>query len=106
MRKEIPLDAIEEIIGTVRANKRVELAGASNEATVRSATRLDEAEAVDRALVELSQALRDALDGEDQDQPPNGDGWWGNYEPEHPSDWWEGGLTLEDPFPRNRGSAS
>lgn len=103
MKKNIPVEIIDEIIAEVRAIKSVELASDGNESRARSVTQPDIASAVDIALVEVSQALKDALDSDDEHSAQ--DSWWGKAT-EHPYEWRKGGPPDEGLLPRSGSSAS
>lgn len=106
MRKLIPIDVIDGIIDEIRASNKSEvLKNLGNDSSDRSLTLQDLADAVDRALVEVGEALKDALDAEHQGQEEQSS-WWDLPE-DGPYDlFWQGGLTEEGLLPRRDSSAS
>ncbi len=98
----IAVDVVEEIIARVQANKNLELASGENKSSDQIFTQKDVDDAVDRALLEVSQALKDSLDFDDQDEQNS---CWHSYFPDQPSDFFKGGLTEEGLLPRSRSSS-
>ncbi len=103
VREMIAVDVVEEIIARVQATKNLELASNPNKSSDQIFTQKDVADAVDRALQEVSQALRKTLDFDDQDEQNS---WWHSYFPDQPSDFFRGGLTEEGLLPRTRSAGS
>ncbi len=99
----IAVDVVEEIIARVQATQTLELASNPNESSDQIFTQKDVADAVDKALLEVSWALKDSLDFDDQDEQNS---WWHGYFPEGPADFFRGGLTEEGLLPRTRSAGS
>ncbi len=99
----IAVDVVEEIIARIRSTKNIELASGENGSPDRNFTQRDVADAVDRALLEVFQALKESLDFDDQDEQNS---WWHGYFPEGPADFFRGGLTEEGLLPRTRSAGS
>ena len=106
MRKLIPLDVIDETIDEIRVSKSEVLKNLGNDSSDRSLTLQDLADAVDRALVEVSQKVNDALGDVELDEQAQQVRWWDPPEDGPYDFFWQGGLMEEGPLPRRDSSAS
>ena len=100
----ISIDVLDRTINKIRTIKKHELANAGDGSRGRLVPLGEIANQVDRALVQVSEALKEALDDEYQDEEIDRRSWWGDshpgYHAEFPSDWYRGGITEDYPLPR------